>query len=390
MAATSSNQTHQQESAKAKISGAEWKYAAKRTLAEFTRDGGTDLAAQLTYFTVLAIAPALLAIFSLSALLLSGFQDQIADLIKKAIENSGVAGGEMELGGAIDSTLQSLMGSSTGGTIALIIGIATALWSASAYVKAFSRASNHVYGVEETRGPVKFNLSMLAVTTGLLVGILAILVSLLLSQSIVDGVLGPIFSAAGMGGTLSFLTNTFLPIWAWAKWPVVLILLFAVVSLLYWATPNLKRPYAFITAGSVLAVIGLGVAIAALSIYMATLAGYSSYGAIGGLMAIVFVLWVVNIVIVFGAEFDAEVVRARQLAAGEPAEETFELPKRGEETPTKKDKKYATVVDEGRDIRLSNLHHNDGDSSTSFAGADASRDRPQSGAARTSDSEDRD
>lgn len=378
MSSTSSTpvENEQKASVHTKLSGTELKYALKRTLTEFTRDGGTDLAAQLTYFTVLAIAPALLAIFSLSALLLSGVQDQIAQLLKDAIENSGVTSGEMDLGDAVDSTLESLMGSSTGGTIALIIGILTALWSASAYVKAFSRASNRVYGVEESRSMVKLTVSMLAVTAGLLVGVVIILISLLLSASIVDGVVGPVFSAAGMGETLDFLTTSFLPIWAWVKWPIVLILLFAVVSLLYWATPNLQRPFTFITPGGVVAVVGLGIAIAALSIYMSTLASYSSYGAIGGLMAVLFILWVMNTVIVFGAELDAELVRARQLAAGQPAEDSFELPLRGANTPTKKDKKYEEVIDEGRDIRLGNLHHSDQSSHATFVGADRNRTLP--------------
>lgn len=362
------------DSAKTSVSGTEWKYAAKRSLTEFMRHGGTDLAAQLTYFTVLAIAPSLLAIFSLSALLLKDFQKEIAALIKDSIENSGVAGGGMNLGSAIDSTLSSLMGSTSGGTIALIIGVLTAVWSASGFVKAFTRTSNQIYGVEETRGVVKFNLSMFVVTIVLLVGIVAILVSLLLNQGLVDGVLGPVFKAAGLSDTLAFLSGSFLPIWTWVKWPVVLVLLFAVVSLLYWATPNLKRPFAFITAGSILAVLGLGVAIAALGLYMSTLASYSSYGAIGGLMAILFALWVMNTVLVFGAVFDAEVVRARQLAAGEPAEKEFELPKRGEDSLPKKEEKYAEVIEEGRDIRLSNLHGGDSAHNT-FAGSDGTSSR---------------
>ncbi|MDO5645519.1 MAG: YihY/virulence factor BrkB family protein [Dermabacter sp.] len=363
---------------KARLSATEWKYAAKRTLAEFMRDSGTDLAAQLTYFTVLAIAPAVLAIFSLSALLLSDFQEQIAQLIKDAIETSGIAGGQLDLGSAVDSTLEALVGSTASGTVALIIGILTAMWSASAYVKAFSRASNRIYGVEETRGPVPFNLSMFAVTGALLVGLLVMLISFLLSASLVEGLFGDVFGAVGQEDLLIFLADSFLPVWAWAKWPVLLVLAFAVVSLLYWATPNLKRPYRFISAGGVLAIVGLALATGALSIYMSMFAGYSSYGAIGAIMAVLFALWVMNIVVVLGAEFDAEIVRAHQLAAGEPAEDGFELPKRGEQQPTKKDRKFDEVVDEGREIRVANLHNNQERYAGTFAGEDAIREAERS------------
>ena len=102
-------------------------YMVKRVVTEFVRDGGTDQAAKLTYFMVLSIAPTLLALFSLATLLLSGIKDQIADLIKEAI-SSGAGGSGMEVGGAVDSTLDSLMGSATGGTVALIIGIADVTW----------------------------------------------------------------------------------------------------------------------------------------------------------------------------------------------------------------------------------------------------------------------
>ena len=241
------------------LSGTTVKYMAKRVLTEFLRDGGTDQAAKLTYFMVLSIAPTLLALFSLATLLLSGIKDQIADLIKEAI-SSGAGGSGMEVGGAVDSTLDSLMGSATGGTVALIIGIATALWSASAYIKAYGRVANHIYEVPEGRGPIRMNGTMLALTVAMILGILLVMVSVLLSESIVDGLLGPIASTIGAEGVLSFLLDSFLPIWAWAKWPVILLLAFALISLLYWGAPNIKKPFRFISPGGVFAILGIAVA----------------------------------------------------------------------------------------------------------------------------------
>ena len=348
------------------LSGTTVKYMAKRVLTEFLRDGGTDQAAKLTYFMVLSIAPTLLALFSLATLLLSGIKDQIGDLIKEAI-SSGAGGSGMEVGSAVDSTLESLMGSATGGTVALIIGIATALWSASAYIKAYGRVANHIYEVPEGRGPIRMNGTMLALTVAMILGILLIMVSVLLSESIVDGLLGPIASTIGAQGLLDFLMGSFLPIWAWAKWPVILLLAFALISLLYWGAPNIRKPFRFISPGGVFAILGIAVAAVALSVYMGTVAGYSSYGAIGGIMAVLFALWVINIVIIMGAEVDAEYERARELAAGKPAEDSLALPMRDASGAEKAEAKQEKIVDEGRDIRLQNLHHD----SEAYTGEDA-------------------
>lgn len=338
-----------------RLSAPTWKYVIKRAISEFTRDGGTDQAAKLTYFTVLAIAPTLLALFSLAALLLKGVKDQIANLVKEAVAST--AGGSSDaIGPAVESTLDSLMGSTTGGTIALVIGIATAMWSASAYVKAFGRVSNQVYEIKEGRGPIRLNLAMLALTVALILGLLLVMVSLLLSQGIVESLFAPLAGPLGMSGTVTFLTESFLPIWAWAKWPVILVLAFALISLLYWGAPNIAKPFRLISPGGVFAVIGIGLAAVVLSIYMSTVASYSSYGAIGGIMAILFALWVMNIVIILGAEVDAEYARGRELEAGKPAEDSLTAPLRDDAGVVKAEEKHEELVDEARDIRLRNLH----------------------------------
>lgn len=339
------------------------KYMAKRVLAEFSRDGGTDQAAKLTYYMVLSIAPTLLAVFSLATLLLSSIKDQISQLLVDAI-NSAAGGSGLGADEAVKSTVDSLMGSASGGTIALIIGIATALWSASAYVKAFGRVANDIYEVPEGRGPIRLNGGMLALTATLVLGILLVLVSILLNETIVQGLLGPIADTIGAGGVLTFLMDSFLPIWAWVKWPVILLLAFALISLLYWGAPNVEKPFRLISPGGVVAIIGVAVAAVAVSIYMSTFASYSSYGAIGGIMAVLFALWIMNIVVLIGAEVDAEFERARELEAGRPAEDGLALPLRGEKGAEKAEAKHEKLVDEGRDIRLRNLHR-DADSYTS-------------------------
>ena len=367
-----------------KLSRPTLKYMAKRVIAEFLRDGGTDQAAKLTYFMVLSIAPTLLAVFSLATLLLTGIKDQIADLLVDVVEQAA-GGSELGAEDAVRDTVRSLMGSATGGTIALIIGIGTALWSASAYVKAYGRVANQVYEVPEGRGPVRMNGTMLLLTLAMILGILLVMVSLLLSASLVEGLLGPIASSIGAEGVLAFLLDSFLPIWAWVKWPVILVIAFALISLLYWGAPNIDKPFRFISPGGVFAILGIAVAGVALSIYMGTVAGYSSYGAIGGIMAVLFALWVMNIVIIMGAEVDAEYERARELVAGKPAEDSLALPMRDTAGAEKAEAKQEKIVDEGRDIRLKNLHHD----AEAYTGEDA-RLTPRHGVpAVAADDEDR-
>ncbi|GAA4780017.1 YihY/virulence factor BrkB family protein [Citricoccus nitrophenolicus] len=332
-----------------KLNGAGWKYAFKRAVKQFGANGGTDLAAMLTYFMVLSLAPALLAIFSIITLVLANNADTVTSLVEDLV----VEFVPSDYQSLVTNMVDTMISSSSGGVIALIIGIATALWSASAYVKAFARCMNTVYGVDEGRKFVRQILTMLAVTLAELLGIVLILVSLALNQSLVTGVLGPIAEPLGLGGTLTFLTESFLPIWAWAKWPVILVIIIGLIALLYLVTPNIRKPRSgWLSIGSVLAIVGIAVAGVAMSIYLSQFAGYSSYGVIGTVMALLFVLWVFNIVLLLGAHVDAEVARARQLLAGVPSEVAIQLPPVDVAGVQKSKKARDELESEGRVLRL--------------------------------------
>ncbi|VXB83616.1 YihY/virulence factor BrkB family protein [Citricoccus sp. K5] len=332
-----------------KLKGASWKYAFKRALKEFGTDGGTDLAAMLTYYMVLSLAPALLAIFSIITLVLANNAETVTSLVDDLVQQYVPS----DYQALVVNLVETMMNSATGGVIALVIGIATALWSASAYVKAFSRCLNTVYGVEEGRGLVKQLGTMLLTTLSLLLGVVLILVSLALSQTLVTGVLGPIAEPLGLNDILTFLTETFLPIWAWVKWPVILALVITMIALLYYLAPNVKQPkFTWIGIGSIVALVGIAIAGVALSIYLTQFAGYSSYGAIGTVMALLFVLWIFNIVLLLGAEVDAEVERARQLQAGIRAEEMIQLPPRDTVKVEKMKKARDQLEADGRVLRL--------------------------------------
>ena len=332
-----------------KLDGAGWKYAFTRALKEFGNDGGTDLAAKLTYYLVLSLAPSLLAVFSILSLVLASNRGAIDDLLG---ELTGLVPSDYQpLVTNLVTTMSDSAGSG-GGIIALIIGIATALWSASAYVKAFNRSANTVYGYEEGRGLVKLTLTNLLTTLILIVGIVVVLLSLALNRSLVDGFLQPIAGPLGMTGVVNFLSDTFLPVWAWAKWPVVVVILLVLIATLYYTTPNVQKPrFHLFGPGNIVALVGMVLAAVALSVYFTQFAGYSAYGAIGTIMALLFALWIFNIVLLLGLEVDAEVERARQLEAGLPAEARVQLPPKDVAGVEKRAEKQTTVEERGYELR---------------------------------------
>ena len=360
------------------LEGSSWKYALKRALKEFGSDGGTDLAAMLTYYMVLSLAPGLLAVFSIISLVLANNASTVTGIVDDAVRQ--VPEDYQDL---IANLVETMTDSAAGGVIALIIGIATAVWSASAYVKSFSRCMNIVYGIEEGRGFIKQTATMLLITVALLVGVVVILVSLAVNDALVTGVLGPVAEPLGLGGFLAFMTQTFLPIWAWVKWPVILALVIAMIALLYYLAPNLQQPkFTWVSIGSIVAIIGIALAAVALGLYFTFASGYSSYGAIGTVMALLFALWIFNIVLLLGAEVDAEVERARQLQAGIEAESAIQLPPRGTKKVEKKAEARDKLEAEGREIREE--HADETDLGEGERGGAQSGDAPRSGDAQRS------
>ena len=330
-----------------KLRGPSWKYALKRALKEFGSDGGTDLAAMLTYFMVLSLAPGLLAVFSIISLVLANNASTVTTVVDDAVRQV-----PEDYQGLIVNLVETMTSSATGGVIALVIGIATAVWSASAYVKAFSRCMNIVYGIAEGRGVIKLTATMLLITVALIAGVVLILVSLALNEALVTGVLGPIAEPLGLGELLAFMTESFLPIWAWLRWPFMLALVIAMIALLYYLAPNLRQPkFTWISLGSIAAIAGIAIGGVGLWLYFTLLTGYSAYGTIGTVMALLFALWIFNIVLLLGAELDAEIERARQLQAGIEAEAMIQLPPRDVKTVEKRAEQRESLERQGRLLR---------------------------------------
>jgi membrane protein len=294
----------------------------KRTLTEFREDNLTDRAASLTYYAVLSIFPALVALVAIVGLVADPVT--ITRQLTKLVSSVGPASAANTFREPIASLAH---GQSTAG-ILLVVGIAAALWTASGYVGAFMRASNKIYEVEEGRSIIKLRPLQMLVTLVLVVLLALVLVALVVTGPIASRV----GSAIGAGGAA-------VTAWDIAKWPVLLIIVTFMIAVLYYASPNARiRGLKSIIPGSVLAVGVWLLASAAFAYYVANFGSYNKvYGALGAVVAFLVWLWISNLAILLGAEMNAERERSRQLRAGTPgAERELQLRERSVPKPGKR------------------------------------------------------
>ena len=312
-----------------------WFYVLRRTIKEFRDDDCTDLAAALTYYAVLAVFPGLLAVISTLGLFNLGGDSvkTILQVLKPLVDRSTLD--------AVRHPLEELARSQSAG-VAFVVGLAGALWSASGYVGAFSRAMNRVYGVEEGRPfyklrPLQVLITLVTVVL-CVVGLVILLVSGPVAQSVGDQL--------GVG-------NTAVTAWNIAKWPVLAIVVILVVALLYYVTPNVRQPrFRWISAGAFVAILVWVAASVGFAFYVGNFSSYNkTYGSVAGGVVALLWLWLTNVALLFGAELDAELERGRELQAGMPAEETIQLPLRDESGVRKAERKHWETVAAGRDLR---------------------------------------
>src|SRR5437588_517757 len=289
-----------------------WFGVLKRTITEFKADNLTDSAAALTYYGVLAIFPALIALVSVLGLIgHSAIQPLITNLDKLA------PGSARQI---FTSAIQNIEHSRGAAGVLFIVGIAAAVWSASGYISAFMRASNAIYDIEEGR-PFFITIPVrLAVTVVLLV-LLAISA---IAVVITGGLATQVGKVLGIGSTA-------VTIWDIAKLPVLLLVVSFMFSILYWASPNVKHPgFKWVSPGGVFAVVVWLIASGAFAAYVANFSSYNkTYGALAGVIIFLVWLWISNIAVLLGAEWNAELHRARQIEAGHPSDrEPFVEPRK--------------------------------------------------------------
>ncbi|HZN87960.1 MAG TPA: YihY/virulence factor BrkB family protein [Thermoleophilaceae bacterium] len=286
------------------LSKRSWIGVLKRSVTEFQDDNLTDWAAALTYYGVLAIFPALIVLVSVLGLIGDSATQPLIDNL-----------GSVAPGPAKDiftSAIENLQGSQGAAGVFFVIGLLAAVYSASGYVGAFMRASNAIYDIEEGRPiwkamPVRIGLTVLLMV---LTAVSAVAVTLS------GGLAREVGGLVGVG-------DTAIQIWNIAKWPVMLVFVSFLFAVLYWAAPNVKHPgFRWLSPGGVLAVIGWVIASLAFAFYVANFGSYNkTYGALAGPIVFLVWLWISNIMILLGAEFNAELERGRAIEEGMPEDQ---------------------------------------------------------------------
>jgi membrane protein len=278
-----------------------WLAVGKRAVREFKHDDITDRAAALTYFGVLALFPAMLVLVSILGLLGKSTAQQVLNNVAQ------IAPGGVHT--FLNGVITQVQGKAGVAGIAGIIGLLVALWSASSYIAAFMRASNAIYDVDEGR-PIWKTVPVRILTT------IALVVMLVIAAAIVV-LTGPI---ANQVGSAFGIGHAAVLIWDIAKWPVLVIIVSLMLSLLYKASPNVRQPgFRWISAGGIVAVVIWLIASGLFAVYVSFSGSYNkTYGSLATVIIFLIWLWITNIAILLGAEFNAELQRERAIRTGMP------------------------------------------------------------------------
>ena len=296
--------------------GSDWWATIKRTATEFQEDNLSDWAAALTYYGLLSLFPALIAMVSLIGIF--GDPKSTTDSLTEIITEIGPASAAETFEGPIEAITES---SGTAG-LAFVLGLAAALWSASGYVGAFTRASNVIYETPEGRPFWKLRPLQILITLVMIVLLALLAVSLVLTGPVVSAIAEPL----GIGSTA-------VDVWNIAKWPVMGLVFLLALAVLYYATPNVKlRGFKWVTPGSLVAIVVWIVASALFAFYVSNFGSYNkTYGTLGGLIALLIWFWITNLAILFGHQLNAERERSLEIDEGRPrAEREIQLEPRDE------------------------------------------------------------
>ncbi|MET8473044.1 YihY/virulence factor BrkB family protein [Streptomyces sp. NPDC006422] len=303
-----------------------WWAVLRRTGKEFLDDDLPDRAAALTYYGVLSLFPALLVLVSLLGVIgeraTQGVLDNLRHLTPGAVRD------------LLNDAVRQLQDAGGASGVVAAVSLLAAVWSASSYVAAFIRTANAVYDTPEGRPVWKLTPLRLGLTV-------ALMVLLALSATIVVFT-GPLAKRAGdaLGvGDAALLT------WNIAKWPVLLVLVVLMVALLFWRAPNVRGPgFRWLSPGSVLAVVLWLAASGGFALYVAGFGSYNkTYGTLAGVVVFLIWLWLSNLALLLGLEFDAELARQRAISGGHPeSEEPYVEPRDTRKWPPRLRRRAAT------------------------------------------------
>jgi membrane protein len=288
----------------------------KRTVTEFSEDNMSDWAAALTYYGLLALFPALIALVSIIGLV--GDPATTTKKVTEIVTKIGPSSAAHTFSGPI----KSITAHKSASGILFIVGLATALWSASGYVGAFMRAANVIYETPEGRPFWKKRPLQMLVTLVMVILLAVIALALVLTGPIDKAVAGP------LGVSSSAVT-----VWDIAKWPVLVLFVVAMIGVLYHASPNVKLVgFKWVTPGALFALVVWLIASAIFAFYVANFGSYDkTYGTLAGVVVFLMWLWLTNIALLLGMELNAERERSRELEQGmERADRELQLEPRDE------------------------------------------------------------
>ena len=288
----------------------------KRTLTEFQEDNLSDWAAALTYYGLLSLFPALIALVSLIGIF--GDPQTTTSKLTEIITEIGPESGAETFEGPIKSITEN----QSAAGFAFVFGLAAALWSASGYVGAFTRASNIIYETPEGRPFWKLRPLQIAVTLAMIVMMALLAVGLVLTGPVVEAIADPLG-----------LSSTAVDVWKIAKWPVMAAIFILMVDVLYYTTPNVKlRGFKWVTPGAILSIVVWAIASALFAFYVSNFSSYDkTYGTLAGLVVLLLWFWITNLAILFGHQMNAERERSEEIKEGQPrAEKEIQLEPRDE------------------------------------------------------------
>jgi membrane protein len=289
----------------------QWWGVLKRTVTEFIDDDLTDMAAALTYYGIMSIFPGLLVLVAGVGLL---GRTTALEVYRNLNELTPGPGRQI-----IAEALTNLREHPRTAGVLAVVGIVVAFWSATGYIGSFMRAANRIFDVPEGRPLWKTIPMQLAITaiTGIFLAVSAVAI-------VFTGRL-----AAWTGNVLNLEDQT-VRVFDIVKWPVLVIGVTMMLALLYWAAPNARHAgFRWITPGSILAVFLWVLVSGGFAFYIAHFNTYDrTYGTLGGVIVFLVWLWLTNVAVLLGAEMDAELGRARAIAAGLPERAEPYLPLR--------------------------------------------------------------
>lgn len=304
-----------------------WGLVVRRTWNDFFHDAFMDRAAGMTYFTLMAFAPTVLAAYSIATLIFSSRREEVEQLTSQFIEQYIPSSFSEEA----SVVVSAIIGSSAQGTLALIVSLAISLFSASAYVRAFARTANTVYGRVEGRGIIRTWSLMWGLTAIIVIGAVIVLFANLLRDTVISEAIYPLARQVGLEDAATYLVQAFLPVWNWLRFPVTVVVVLTLIAVLYHFSPNVRPSrFRWITYGSVVALVGTVGVWGLFGLYITYLAAASAYGALSTILALFMAIWLMNTSLIVGIKIDAEVLRAKELQLGMHSERFIQAPPRSD------------------------------------------------------------